>query len=87
MQALLQQSHRLYQRLQPWLIFSLAVQTIAAFVEYLPNLVIVALIAVFTRYIIQFVKLVIAELGREDAYSWFYPEWVQPTNQLATFFW
>jgi small-conductance mechanosensitive channel len=61
-------------------------QTITAFVEYLPNLVIVALIAVFTRYIIQFVKLVIAELGREDAYSWFYPEWVQPTNQLATFF-
>ncbi|PSB16226.1 mechanosensitive ion channel family protein [filamentous cyanobacterium CCP1] len=61
-------------------------QTIAAFVEYLPNLVIVVLIGVFTRYIIQFVKLVVTELGRDDAYPWFYPEWVQPTNRLATVF-
>lgn len=59
-------------------------QIAAAFVQYLPNLVIIALIAVLTHYIIQFVKLVIIELGRDDAYPWFYPEWVQPTNRLAT---
>jgi len=61
-------------------------QTIAAFVEYLPNLVIIVLIAVFTRYIIQFVNLVVTELGRDGAHPWFYPEWVQPTNRLATVF-
>ncbi|MGG6263737.1 mechanosensitive ion channel family protein [Leptolyngbya sp. AN03gr2] len=59
-------------------------QTVATFVQYLPNLVIIALIAIFTYYAIQFVKLVILELGRDDVYSWFYPEWIQPTNRLAT---
>ena len=59
-------------------------QAVAAFVEYLPNLVIIVLIAVLTYYLIQFVNLIITELGRDDAYSWFYPEWVQPTNRLAT---
>lgn len=59
-------------------------QIVAAFVEYLPNLVIIVLIGVLTQYIIQFVKLVITELGRDDAYSWFYPEWIQPTNRLVT---
>lgn len=59
-------------------------QVLAALVDYLPNLVIIVLIAVLTYYLIQFVKLIITELGREDAYSWFYPEWVQPTNRLAT---
>ncbi|WP_416672969.1 mechanosensitive ion channel family protein [Egbenema bharatensis] len=61
-------------------------QTGAAFVEYLPNLVIIVLIGVFTYYLIQFVKLVVTELGRDDAYPWFYPEWIQPTNRLATVF-
>lgn len=59
-------------------------QAVTAFVQYLPNLVIIGLIAVLTHYITQFVKLVIIELGREDVYSWFYPEWIQPTNRLAT---
>jgi small-conductance mechanosensitive channel len=61
-------------------------QTITAFVEYLPNLVMIVLIGVFTYYLIQFVKLVITELGRDDAYPWFYPEWIQPTNRLTTIF-
>jgi len=59
-------------------------QAVAAVVNYLPNLVIIVLIAVLTYYLIQFVKLIITELGRDDAYSWFYPEWVQPTNRLAS---
>ncbi|MBF2077574.1 MAG: hypothetical protein IGR76_03410 [Synechococcales cyanobacterium T60_A2020_003] len=33
---------------------------------------------------IQFAKLVITELGRDDAYPWFYQEWIRPTNRLAT---
>jgi small-conductance mechanosensitive channel len=58
-------------------------QVVTAFVQYLPNLVIIGLIAVLTHYMTQFVKLIIIELGRDDVYPWFYPEWIQPTNRLA----
>ena len=54
------------------------------FVQYLPNLAVILIIAVLTYYIVQFAKLVITELGRDDAYPWFYPEWIQPTIRLAT---
>lgn len=59
-------------------------QLVTTFIQYLPNLAIIAIIAVFTYYVIQFAKLVITELGRDDAYPWFYSEWIQPTNRLAT---
>ncbi|GAB4373089.1 MAG: mechanosensitive ion channel family protein [Elainellaceae cyanobacterium] len=59
-------------------------QLVTTFVQYLPNLATIAIIAVITYYIIQFAKLVITELGRDNAYPWFYPEWIQPTNRLAT---
>lgn len=59
-------------------------QALTAFVQYLPNLVIIIIIGFFTHYVIQFAKLVIFELGRDDAYPWFYPEWIRPTNRLAT---
>lgn len=55
-----------------------------AFVQYLPNLVTIAVIVLFTYYLIQFAKLVIVELGRDDAYPWFYPEWIAPTIRLAS---
>jgi small-conductance mechanosensitive channel len=58
-------------------------QLITTFVQYLPNLVTMLIIALVTHYIIQFAKLVIAELGRDDAYPWFYPEWVSPTTRLV----
>ncbi|HEY9660221.1 MAG TPA: mechanosensitive ion channel domain-containing protein, partial [Allocoleopsis sp.] len=58
-------------------------QIVTAFVQYLPNLIVIVLIAVLTYYVIQFAKLVITELGRDDAYPWFYPEWIQPTTRLA----
>jgi small-conductance mechanosensitive channel len=61
-------------------------QVVASVVEYLPNLVIIVLIAVLTYYLIQFVKLIITELGRDDAYSWFYLEWIQPTKRLTAVF-
>jgi small-conductance mechanosensitive channel len=58
-------------------------QLFSTFVQYLPNFAIIVLIAFLTYYIIQFAKLVIIELGRDDAYPWFYPEWIAPTNRLA----
>lgn len=54
------------------------------FVQFLPNFVTIGLIALITFYVIQFAKLVITELGRDDAYPWFYQEWIRPTNRLAT---
>ena len=59
-------------------------QLVTGFVQYLPNLAVILIIAVLTYYIVQFAKLVITELGRDDAYPWFYPEWIQPTIRLAT---
>jgi small-conductance mechanosensitive channel len=57
-------------------------QLTMGFAQYLPNLAVIIVIAILPSYIIQFAKLVIAELGREDLYPWFYPEWTQPTNRL-----
>jgi small-conductance mechanosensitive channel len=54
------------------------------FVAYLPKLVMLAVLAMVTYYVIEFAKQVIIELGRHDVYPWFYPEWVQPTIRLAT---
>lgn len=60
-------------------------QLTEAFAKYLPKLLTIGIIVLVTIYIIEFAKLVISELGRDDAYPWFYPEWIQPTNRLATF--
>jgi small-conductance mechanosensitive channel len=56
-----------------------------AFVAYLPNLMMLGILALVTYYVIEFAKQVILELGRQDVYPWFYPEWVNPTIRLATF--
>lgn len=56
-----------------------------AFVAYLPNLMMLGILAIVTYYVIEFAKQVIIELGRQDVYPWFYPEWVNPTIRLATF--
>lgn len=60
-------------------------QLTETFVKYLPNILTIGIIALITIYIIEFAKLVILELGRDDAYPWFYSEWIQPTNRLVTF--
>lgn len=60
-------------------------QLIEGFSKYLPNLLTIGIIALITIYVIEFAKLVILELGRDDAYPWFYSEWIQPTNRLVTF--
>ncbi|MFB2936892.1 mechanosensitive ion channel family protein [Aerosakkonemataceae cyanobacterium BLCC-F154] len=60
-------------------------QLVEGFSKYLPNLLTIGIIVLITFYVIEFVKLVISELGRDDAYPWFYTEWIQPTNRLVTF--
>lgn len=55
------------------------------FVGYVPNLIALGIIALITNYTIEFAKLVISELGRDDSFTWFYPEWVLPTNRLVGF--
>lgn len=55
-----------------------------SFVAYLPELAMLGVVAVVTYYVIEFARQVIMELGRPDVYPWFYPEWIQPTNRLAT---
>ncbi len=54
-----------------------------SFAQYLPNLITIAIIVFITNYAIEFARLVIAELGRDDAYHWFYPEWIKPTSRLV----
>ncbi|HTL87946.1 MAG TPA: mechanosensitive ion channel domain-containing protein, partial [Leptolyngbya sp.] len=56
----------------------------AGFLSYLPNLFIVAFIAIVTYYILRFAKLLFQQLGRDQAFPWFYPEWAEPTHRLAT---
>ncbi|MGA9378015.1 MAG: mechanosensitive ion channel family protein [Phormidium sp.] len=60
-------------------------QLTEAFAKYLPNLLTIGIIVLVTNYIIEFAELVISELGRDDSYPWFYPEWINPTNRLVTF--
>ncbi|MBW4659627.1 MAG: mechanosensitive ion channel family protein [Drouetiella hepatica Uher 2000/2452] len=60
-------------------------QLAQSFVQYLPNLIAIVVIGFVTYYIIGFAKLAIIELGRGDAYPWFYPEWTRPTVRLVTF--
>lgn len=61
-------------------------QMIAAIVAYLPNLIAIFIICLITYYAIGLVKLIISELGRDNSFTWFYPEWTEPTTRLAIFF-
>ncbi|NJL49454.1 MAG: mechanosensitive ion channel family protein [Leptolyngbyaceae cyanobacterium SM2_5_2] len=65
-------------------IASRAHQLVEGFVAYLPKLVMLAILALITYYVIEFARQVIIELGRHDVYPWFYPEWVQPTIRLVS---
>ncbi len=60
-------------------------QLVQRFIAYLPNLVTIALVILVTYYALGLVKLVINELGRDDSYPWFYPEWTAPTTRLVSF--
>jgi small-conductance mechanosensitive channel len=52
----------------------------------LPNIVMIAIIAVITRYVIKFCKFIFAEIGRDTiAIPGFYAEWADPTYKIARF--
>lgn len=52
-------------------------------INYLPNLLVILLIVIITKYLIGFATLVIFEIGRSSRYDWFYPEWTRPTIRLV----
>ena len=55
-------------------------------INYLPNLFVIAVIILFTYYIIRFVKLIFMEIQRGDiSFPGFYREWAQPTYKLSLF--
>ena len=56
------------------------------FFDYLPNLLLIAVIIVFTYYIIRFIKLIFLEIERGDiSFPGFYREWAQPSYKLCLF--
>lgn len=60
-------------------------QVAEAIVNYLPSLFGLVIIGWITYYAIEFAKLVISELGRDNVYPWFYSEWIEPTIRLVAF--
>jgi small-conductance mechanosensitive channel len=62
---------------------TLVLNTVAA---DFPNVLIILIIAVITRYVIKFCKFIFAEIGKGTlAVSGFYPEWADPTYKIARF--
>lgn len=55
-----------------------------SFIQYLPNLVILIVIACLTWLAIALAKLVITELGKDSRATWFDREWISPTVSLVT---
>ena len=52
-------------------------------VDYLPNLLVIAVIAVVTRYIVGLIRLIFAQIGKGDIkVRGFYPDWAEPTEKL-----
>ncbi|ELS00859.1 small-conductance mechanosensitive channel [Xenococcus sp. PCC 7305] len=67
-------------------LFAAFEQVFQGFINYLPNLFVIAVIILFTYYIIRFVKLIFGELQRgEIAFPGFYQEWAAPTYKLSFF--
>ena len=62
------------------------VNTGLAIWHYLPNLAVLAAIALATRYVLQAIRLLADELARRpDAAGVFHPEWARPTYKLVRF--
>lgn len=67
-------------------LFAAFEQTFQALIDYLPNLFVIAVIILFTYYIIRFVKLLFGEIERGDiSFPGFYREWASPTYKLSLF--
>ena len=67
-------------------LFAAFEQVFQAFIDYLPNLFVIAVIVLFTYYIIRFIKLIFGEIERGDiSFPGFYQEWAAPTYKLCFF--
>ena len=65
-------------------LFSALDQVLQGFVDYLPNLFVIAVIIFFTYYIIRFMKMIFSEIERGDiSFPGFYREWAQPSYRLS----
>ncbi|MEO1003884.1 MAG: mechanosensitive ion channel family protein [Cyanobacteria bacterium J06638_7] len=55
-------------------------------VDYLPNLVFLAVIGVITYYLLKILRFIFTEVERGTiVIDWFYPEWAKPTHKLIQF--
>jgi small-conductance mechanosensitive channel len=51
--------------------------------EYIPNLVVIAVVAAVASQVIRLISMVFAEIGKGNlAFPGFYPEWAAPTSRL-----
>ena len=51
--------------------------------DYLPNLVLIAVIVIVTTHLIRFIRLVFSHIGKGDLkIPGFYPDWAEPTDKL-----
>lgn len=59
---------------------------ITGVVEYLPNLVFLAVIGVITDYLLKVLRFFFSEIEHGTiVFDWFYPEWARPTHKLIQF--
>ena len=67
-------------------LFSAFAQVLQGFIDYLPNLFIIAVIILLTYYILRLVRLFFTEIQRgEIEFPGFYREWAVPTYKLSFF--
>ncbi len=51
--------------------------------DYLPNLVVIAVVALITYYLMRLIKLIFTQIGKGDLrIHGFYPDWAEPTDKL-----
>jgi len=59
---------------------------VGGIVDYLPNLVFLAVIWAITYYALKVLRFIFTEIEREKiVFDWFYPEWARPTHKLFQF--
>jgi len=67
-------------------ILTAALSVLSRVVDYLPNLVYIALIVILTRYLVRGIHLLFREVGRGTvSLPGFHREWVEPTYKIVRF--
>ena len=82
---LLPWTREFYYQLSGYVLAPVIVSGLAVW-HYLPNLGVLAVIVLATRYVLGFLKLVFSELAlRPERDGRFHPEWARPTGKLVRF--